>query len=339
MNRRHGLPYPEQECVDMHPRTTPSEDGTSLRTGQRGPRGRGGRIATKAALALALAGGTFAVAPAVHAAPAAPAAPAAALAANPYERGPAPTESSIEATRGSFAVSQTSVSSLSVSGFGGGTIYYPTSTSSGTFGAIAVAPGFTAAQSSMSWYGPRLASQGFVVFTIDTNSRYDQPSSRADQLGAALDYLTRTSSVRTRIDATRLGAMGHSMGGGGTIELANDRPALQAAIPLTPWHTTKSWSRVTVPTMVIGAENDSVASVGSHAEPFYNSIPASSEKAYLELDGASHFAPNTANTTIAKYSISWLKRFIDNDTRYEQFLCPKPTDREISEYRDTCPHA
>ena len=27
--------------------------------------------------------------------------------------------------------------------------------------------------------------------------------------------------------------------------------------------------------------------------------------------------------TIAKYSISWLKRFIDNDTRYEQFLCPR----------------
>ncbi|MFI0352982.1 alpha/beta hydrolase family protein [Actinomadura sp. 9N407] len=327
----------------MHPRNTPSEDAPSLttgqylRAGQRHPRARGGRVATKAALALALAGGTIAVAPAVQAAPAAPA--TARVAANPYERGPAPTESSIEAARGPYSTSQTSVSSLSVTGFGGGTIYYPTSTSDGTFGAIAVAPGFTAAQSSMSWYGPRLASQGFVVFTIDTNSRYDQPSSRADQLGAALDYLTQRSSVRTRIDATRLGAMGHSMGGGGTIELAQDRPALQAAIPLTPWHLTKNWSRVQVPTMVIGAENDSVASVGSHSEPFYNSIPASSEKAYLELDGASHFAPNTSNTTIAKYSISWLKRFIDNDTRYEQFLCPKPNDREISEYRDTCPHA
>jgi dienelactone hydrolase len=85
----------------------------------------------------------------------------------------------------------------------------------------------------MSWLGPRLASQGFVVFTIDTLTRYDQPSSRGDQLLAALDYLTQRSSVRTRIDASRLGVMGHSMGGGGSLEASKDRPALQAAIPLT----------------------------------------------------------------------------------------------------------
>jgi predicted dienelactone hydrolase len=125
-------------------------------------------------------------------------------AANPYERGPAPTTASIEATRGPFATASTTVSRLSATGFGGGTIYYPTSTASGTFGAVAVSPGFTATQSSISWLGPRIASQGFVVFTIDTNSVYDQPDSRGDQLLAALDYLTTRSSVRTRIDTTRL---------------------------------------------------------------------------------------------------------------------------------------
>ncbi|GAA1532451.1 lipase [Actinomadura kijaniata] len=265
--------------------------------------------------------------------------PPAQAAQNPYERGPAPTEASIEAPRGPFATSQTTVSSLSVTGFGGGTIYYPTSTAEGTFGAVAIAPGYTADQSSMSWYGPRLASQGFVVFTIDTLTRFDQPDSRGRQLEAALDYLTQRSSVRSRIDATRLGVMGHSMGGGGSLEASVSRPQLQAAIPLTPWNLDKTWSDVRVPTLIIGAQNDSVAPVSSHSEPFYSTIPASSEKAYLELAGASHFAPNISNTTIAKYSISWLKRFIDNDTRYEQFLCPAPREREISEYRDTCPHA
>jgi predicted dienelactone hydrolase len=265
---------------------------------------------------------------------------AAQAADNPYERGPAPTEQSIEALRGPFATSQTSVSSLSVSGFGGGTIYYPTSTAEGTFGAVVVTPGFTADQSSMSWLGPRLASQGFVLFTIDTNTRTDQPSSRARQMLSALDYLTQRSSVRSRIDATRLGVMGHSMGGGGSLEAAEDRPQLQAAIPLTPWNLQKNFSGVRVPTMIIGAEADSIAPVSSHSEPFYTSIPASSEKAYLELNGASHFAPNISNTTIAKYSISWLKRYIDNDTRYDQFLCPAPgRDSDISEYRDTCPNS
>lgn len=262
-----------------------------------------------------------------------------ALAANPYERGPAPTVASIEATRGSFAIAQTTVARSAVTGFGGGTIYYPTSTTAGTFGAVAISPGYTASQSSVAWLGPRLASQGFVIITIDTLSTLDQPASRGRQLLAALDYLTATSGVRTRIDRTRLGVMGHSMGGGGSLAAASTRPALQAAIPMTPWSTTKTWSSVTVPTLVIGAENDSVAPVASHAEPFYTSLPATLDKAYLELNNASHGAPTSSNVTVAKYSISWLKRFIDNDTRYEQFLCPKPSGPAIEEYRDTCPHS
>ncbi|MFI2782208.1 bis(hydroxyethyl) terephthalate hydrolase [Streptomyces sp. ALB3] len=265
--------------------------------------------------------------------------PGAQAAENPYERGPAPSNSSIEASRGSYATSQTTVSSLSVRGFGGGTIYYPTSTSDGTFGAVAISPGFTAYQSSIAWLGPRLASQGFVVFTIDTNTTSDQPASRGDQLLAALDYLTEDSSVRNRIDSSRLGVMGHSMGGGGTLEAAKDRPSLQAAIPLTGWNLDKSWPEVKTPTLVVGADGDTVASVTSHSEPFYNSLPSSLDKAYLELRGASHFTPNTSNTMIAKYSISWLKRFIDNDTRYEQFLCPIPSaSLTIAEYRGNCPH-
>ncbi|TXS08452.1 alpha/beta hydrolase family protein [Streptomyces sp. wa22] len=265
--------------------------------------------------------------------------PGAQAADNPYERGPAPSNSSIEASRGSYATSQTTVSSLSVSGFGGGTIYYPTSTSDGTFGAVVISPGFTAYQSSIAWLGPRLASQGFVVFTIDTNTTADQPASRGDQLLAALDYLTGTSSVRSRVDSSRLGVMGHSMGGGGTLEAAKDRPSLQAAIPLTGWNTDKTWPEVQTPTLVIGADGDTVAPVATHSEPFYNSLPSSLDKAYLELRGATHFTPNSSNTTIAKYSISWLKRFIDNDTRYEQFLCPLPsTSLTIAEYKGNCPH-
>ncbi|MFD5453442.1 bis(hydroxyethyl) terephthalate hydrolase [Streptomyces sp. NPDC003470] len=294
---------------------------------QAAPRGTRRRLAgVTAALAAAVALSTL-TGPGAHAAD------------NPYERGPAPTTSSIEALRGPYAVSDTSVSSLAVTGFGGGTIYYPTSTADGTFGAVVVAPGFTAYQSSIAWLGPRLASQGFVVFTIDTLTTVDQPDSRGRQLLAALDYLTERSSVRGRIDSSRLGVMGHSMGGGGTLEAAKSRPSLQAAIPLTPWNLDKTWPEVSTPTLIFGADGDTIAPVASHAEPFYSSLPSSTDRAYLELNGATHFSPNTSNTTIAKYSVSWLKRFIDNDTRYEQFLCPLPrAGLTIEEYRGNCPH-
>ncbi|MDL2080486.1 dienelactone hydrolase family protein [Streptomyces sp. GXMU-J15] len=288
---------------------------------------RAGRLAGAAAALAALLGLAGLTGPGAHAAD------------NPYERGPAPTTSSIEAARGPYAVSQTSVSSLLVTGFGGGTIYYPTTTGDGTFGAVAISPGFTAYESSISWLGPRLASQGFVVFTIDTLTTLDQPDSRGRQLLAALDYLTQRSSVRGRVDSSRLGVMGHSMGGGGSLEAAKSRPALQAAIPLTPWNTDKTWPELRTPTLVIGADGDTIAPVATHSEPFYSSLPSGLDRAYLELNGATHFTPNSSNTTIAKYSISWLKRFIDNDTRYEQFLCPLPRpSATIEEYRGNCPH-
>lgn len=254
-----------------------------------------------------------------------------------YERGPDPSTSVLDASRGPFAVSQERVYSFRVSGFGGGDIYYPTSTSEGTYGVVAVAPGYTAGRSSMAWLASRIASHGFVVINMDTNTRSDQPASRGRQLLAALDYVTGSSSVRDRVDASRQAVVGHSMGGGGTLEAATNRPTLQAAVPLTPWNLTKRWSTLQVPTLVVGAENDSVASVRTHAEPFYESFPAALPKAYLELNNASHFAPNTTNTTIGRYTVAWLKRYVDDDTRYAQFLCPAPSPSStIEEFRTTC---
>jgi len=254
---------------------------------------------------------------------------------NPYQRGPAPTAASIQ-TNGTFAVATTTVPRQS--NFGGGTIYYPTDTSQGTFGGIAVMPGFLSPQALISWTGPRLASHGFVVFTLEPNSVLDFPNGRAAQMRAALTYLTQTSSVRSRVDSTRLAVMGHSMGGGGALEAARDNPSLQAAVPLQPWDLFVNFSGVRVPTMIVGAQNDAIAGVGSHAEPFYNQIPASSEKAYLELAGEGHLVGLSAgNATQARLSLAWLKRYVDNDTRYEQFICPAPSGLAISDYRDTCP--
>ncbi|GAA0392973.1 lipase [Acrocarpospora corrugata] len=281
---------------------------------------------TKLALALALTAGSVAVA-------------SPAQAAGPYERGPNPTNAALTASRGPFATASTSVSSFSVSGFGGGTIYYPTDTSQGAFGAVAISPGYTATWSSLSWLGPRLASHGFVVIGIETNSIYDQPASRGNQLLAALDYLVEDSSltIRNRIDPNRLAVAGHSMGGGGTLEAASDRPSLQAAVPIAPWNLDKSWSELRVPTLIVGGESDSIAPVSSHSEPFYNSISLT-EKSYLELNNASHFFPQSTNTPLARQMVAWLKRFVDDDTRYDQFICPGPSrGGDIEEYRNTCP--
>jgi dienelactone hydrolase len=256
---------------------------------------------------------------------------------NPFQRGPDPTAALLNADSGPFSTSSVSVSSL-VSGFGGGTIYYPNDTSQGTFGAIAFAPGYTASSASYTWMR-RVASHGFVVFTINTDSRFDFPSSRATQLQNALNYLVNssTSAVRSRIDPTRLAVGGHSMGGGGALIAADRNSSLQAAVPLQPWNTSTNFSGVDVPSMIVGAENDTIASVASHSRPFYNSIPAASEKALLVVNGASHGLGTTSDDTQALSSIAWYKRYVDNDTRYDQFLCPGPSGFNVEQYLQTCP--
>lgn len=263
--------------------------------------------------------------------------PGTAWAASPYQRGPDPTLASISATTGPFAIA--TAQAPRGNGFGGGTIYYPTSTTDGKFGAIAVSPGFTNPQSRIAWYGPRLASQGFVVITIDTNSPLDQPGQRGTELLAALQYVATSSTVKDRVDPNRLATMGHSMGGGGALDAARSYPQLKAAIPLAGYETNSNFSTLKVPSLVFGMQNDTTAPTSVHSKRFYSSMPATLDKAYVEIAGAAHSAPTSPNPIIAAYSISWLKRFVDGDLRYDQFLCPIPASVQgVSAIQGTCPH-
>lgn len=260
---------------------------------------------------------------------------------NPFERGPDPTSSLLNASAGPLATA--SVAVASPTGFGGGTIYYPTAAN--TYGVIALCPGFTGTQSSVAWLGSRLASHGFVVVTMNTNSSLDFPASRATQLIAALNHVINNSNatVKSRIDPNRRAVGGHSMGGGGSLIAAQNNPSLKGAYPLTPWNTSTSFSGVSVPTMIIGADGDTTAPVASHARPFYASLPAATLKAYGELNGATHSTPTSTNTPTGRYAVSWMKRFVDTDTRYSPFLCGTEhtsyaTAAVFDRYQQNCPY-
>ncbi len=253
------------------------------------------------------------------------------------ENGPAPTLASTTAN-GSFAVTKITVGDWSTPWtFGAVTIWYPTLNTQ-TYGAIAMVPGWLNNRSHMDWYGQRLASHGFVVMTVDTNSIFDNPSQRANAFLDSLDWLVNSSSVRSRIDRNRLGVLGYSMGGGGAIEAAKRRPSLKAAVALLPWHETKIFA-TTTPVAITGGEWDTTAPVADHAEPIYQGL-AQNEKAYLELNNKNHDMPKETYPKNATYVLSWLKRWVDSDTRYTQFLCPGPVADQnvVEEYRSTCPY-
>ncbi|ONI79945.1 hypothetical protein ALI144C_24820 [Actinosynnema sp. ALI-1.44] len=260
-------------------------------------------------------------------------------AANPYERGPKPTEQALLAPLGSFTYSTVVVPRSQVTGFGGGTIYYPDDTSQGTFGGVVAVPGFVSPEGAVAWLGPHMASRGFVVFTIATNSIYDQPSARGKQLLAAMDYLAQRAPdvVRKRLDPARLAVTGHSMGGGGALHATEARPGIKASVPLAPYNLDETWSTVATPTLVIGGSADGVASVDKHARPFYTSLTGARDRGLLDVAGADHMAFTKENSITGRYAAAWLKRFVDQDTRYEQFLCPATGGPGVAEYLASCP--
>jgi predicted dienelactone hydrolase len=257
-----------------------------------------------------------------------------------YERGPDPTDTTIY-EEGPFSVSQVDASGGLGGGFNNVTIYYPDDTSEGTFAGIVLSPGFVSPKSWFSWAGPKIASHGFVVAIMETNSLFDFPNARRDQMQAVMQFLSGSSApaaVRERLDTNRLGAMGHSMGGGGALQVATqDNPDVDAVVALQPFDPAASYSSNTTPAMIIGASNDLIASPGVAAEPYYNQIN-NAEKQYVELSGQGHLVAFTDNPIQSAVTIAWFKRFLDNDTRYTQFLCPPVSGQGVAETRDTCPY-
>ena len=204
------------------------------------------------------------------------------------DQGPPPTIASLSVD-GAYAV-MTYTDIPDVPEFGDATVYYPVDTAM-PIGGVAISPGWTELQRHIEWWGPRLASHGYAVLILDTNdARADQPEQRAEALIAANNY-----------------------------------PAeIQAAIPFTPWQPAGDFSQVVAPTLVMAGSADRVASVSDHAWPHYQSIPESTIKVFLEIDGGSHFIADTSRGedlgTIGRYGIAWLKLYLDGDERYRGFI-------------------
>lgn len=247
-------------------------------------------------------------------------------------QGPDPTAASI-AIDGPFAVSTQTLARGG--GFGGGTVYSPDA--AGSYGVVAFSPGFTGTQSSVAVMGRRLATHGFVVVTINTNSPLDFPPSRATQLLAALNSVAAltTGPAAGKVDTNRRAVTGHSMGGGGTLLALRQNTALRAGVGLAPWNTDSNFSAIRSPAGIIGASSDNVAPVSAHSIPFYNSINQA-EKLLGVIRGASHSFPgnNPANQPSSMYQIAWMKRWVDGDQRYTPFLV---NDSRLSQFASTAP--
>lgn len=263
-------------------------------------------------------------------------------------RGPKPSIQSVEALAGPFAIETLEVTQTSGAP---ATIYYPTAAGK-PYAAVVIMPGLGGSRGEFEWLGRRLASNGFVTMTIDTPLKAELAPIRAPYFKQAFDQLASLSRasgnvLSGRIDPDRIGAMGHSAGGGAVLLFARDNPGLPKAImPLSEGGDLTFSYSFTTPAMFFTCRDDLLAVPAVESLPDYNSLPG--HKAYIEAQGGNFITahncvlPPVANQAkIGKYAVSWMKLWLDRDWRYHRFICgadnPRTDADFVVDYRSTCP--
>lgn len=256
---------------------------------------------------------------------------------------PDPTTASLEATNGPLTTATYTVPTPT--GYGSGTVTYPTN--SGSYPGVVLMPGYQGTQQNLQWLAPRLASWGFVVVNVGTNTLSDNPDSRGRQITAAGTQLLALGNaadnpISGKVNGT-LGAVGHSMGGGGVMAALRDDSRFRAGVPTAPYYPNANFSAVTDPTFFLTCQSDPAAHGNTYAVPWYNSM-SQAEKLYVEVPG-DHLCPMTGSGNKAKqgkWIVSFLSIWLRADTRFSPFLCGPVRDADkgntslVTRWMDTC---
>jgi len=256
--------------------------------------------------------------------------------------GPTPIAATLDAA-GPYTVGAYKVpaSDAKAHNYGGATVYYPKAEGE-TFGVVVMMPGFLAFQAVYDTLVKKVASHGFIVANLDSLAGADLPDARAKQLQAGLAHvveLANTGSVpyAAVADVTRRGIVGNSMGGGAVLSASVQDPSLKAVVALQPWHTTQSFAGDTTPTLIVACQKDTIAPNKTHSDVFYASLPATLPRAEIEVKGASHLcatflASKAQLTTMGSSTVAWLKRFVDEDMRYDALVKGGIDEGEFSRF-------
>jgi len=248
---------------------------------------------------------------------------------NHWIRGEDPSDDLTGALPGPYKIEAYSDGYRNGPAYADSTINYPTDAEP-PFALVVVVPGFVSPQSSIASWGPFLASYGIVTMTIGTNLPTDAPGARKDALIDAMKSLQEEnmrsgSPLMGKLDTTYTATMGWSMGGGGTLLVANEDPKLKATISLCGWNPGYPYTKIMSPALMFASLGDPLA--GGQSQGFYRSIPEATPKMLIEMGAADHFLannPNSTSGTVGRYGLAWLKVFLEGDERYRKFLQKEP---------------
>ncbi len=166
-----------------------------------------------------------------------------------------------------------------------------------------------------------LASHGFVVVAANTPS--------AGNGRAMVDCVDQTlAEYADNVDPDRIGASGHSQGGGGAIMAGQDE-RLTTTAPMQPYvnglgHIRSSQRNQNGPMFLMSGSNDTIASPQLNQRPVFNR--ANVEVFWGILQGAGHTVPTGNAGAFRGPATAWfLYQLMDDKEAAEVFVGPDCT--------------
>jgi len=245
-------------------------------------------------------------------------------------------------------------------------VYYPSAgeeidPGDAPYAALVFARGFLSSSGNYAGNGRHLASWGYIVVVADFPS--EDIEARAADVQYLLSYLQAentdpASMFYNRIDTSRFGVLGHSLGGLTTLMVSARDPRVQVAVALdpvnptepmgTPWDYAPEAPQIDAALAVIGAPSQTCNSSANYNSMY--SVVGSDHKALWVIDGASHcdFVDFTSSLEsflcyllcggqysaervqlARRYTTAWLNYYLREQPEYFSYLYGEDAEADI----------
>lgn len=162
-----------------------------------------------------------------------------------------------------------------------------------------------------------LASYGFVVGAANTIN-----AGKGTEMLACLDWLTAEnaragSPYEGKLDLTKVGASGHSQGGGGTLMAGRDL-RVKTTAPVMPYTLGLNYVRGAEaqqhgPILLLSGGADTIAAPDRNQKPVFDG--ANTPITWATLGGASHLAPMRGGGPYVGIITAWFRYQLMDDTK------------------------
>lgn len=179
-----------------------------------------------------------------------------------------------------------------------------------------------------------LAGEGYIIVASTDSLLYD-----GSVVTGAIDYIITQnenpeSPLYTRVDASRIGAAGHSLGGRSSINAAVNDERIGVVASIAGSNIEAERVELKTPALFFAGENDTVIAPQLWVEPMYDACAGPA--VYVSLKNANHGSCYTDSELYAYYISNWFYTWLYEDQELKEIFVPNgnlANDTRFTDYK------